>query len=84
MTIMTSNDNDTVLQIDDLVVHYILEDETVKAVNGVTLSLKKGQTIGLVGETGAGKTSTALSLWVTVHSERAWYKPYVQWHLTII
>jgi len=50
------------LDIKDLVVHYVLEDETVEAVNGVTLSLKKGQTLGLVGETGAGKTSTALSI----------------------
>jgi len=51
-----------VLDIKDLVVHYVLEDETVEAVNGVTLSLRKGQTLGLVGETGAGKTSTALSI----------------------
>jgi len=55
-------DNDLVLDIQDLVVHYVLEDETVEAVNGVTLSLKKGQTLGLVGETGAGKTSTALAV----------------------
>ena len=55
-------DEDIVLDIQDLVVHYVLEDETVEAVNGVTLSLRKGQTLGLVGETGAGKTSTALSI----------------------
>lgn len=54
--------DDIVLDIKDLVVHYVLEGETVEAVNGVTLSLKKGQTLGLVGETGAGKTSTALSV----------------------
>ena len=53
---------EVLLDIKDLVVHYVLEDETVEAVNGVTLSLKKGQTLGLVGETGAGKTSTALSI----------------------
>ena len=57
-----STGNDILLDIKDLVVHYVLEDETVEAVNGVTLSLKKGQTLGLVGETGAGKTSTALSI----------------------
>lgn len=57
-----SDDHEILLDIKDLVIHYVLEDETVEAVNGVTLSLKKGQTLGLVGETGAGKTSTALSV----------------------
>jgi len=53
---------DILLDIQDLVVHYVLEDETVEAVNGLTLRLNKGQTLGLVGETGAGKTSTALAI----------------------
>ena len=59
---ITNDSCEVVLDIKDLVVHYVLEDETVEAVNGVTLSLKKGQTLGLVGETGAGKTSTALAV----------------------
>ncbi|MCL2200676.1 MAG: ABC transporter ATP-binding protein [Oscillospiraceae bacterium] len=54
--------DDVVLDVNDLVVHYVLEKETVEAVNGVSLRLKKGETLGLVGETGAGKTSTALSI----------------------
>ena len=54
--------DEIVLDVKDLVVHYVLEDETVEAVNGVTFNLKKGQTLGLVGETGAGKTSTALAI----------------------
>lgn len=53
---------DYVLEVEDLVVHYELEDEVVEAVNGVSFKLKKGETIGLVGETGAGKTSTALAI----------------------
>ena len=55
-------DGDTVLEVKDLVVHYVLEDETVEAVNGIDFSLKSGRTLGLVGETGAGKTTTALSI----------------------
>lgn len=51
-----------ILEVEDLVVHYELEDEIVEAVNGISFKLKKGETIGLVGETGAGKTSTALAI----------------------
>lgn len=51
-----------ILEIKNLHVHYIKEDETVKAVNGINLSLKKGESIGIVGETGAGKTTMALSV----------------------
>ncbi len=51
-----------VLDINDLSVHYITDDGTVKAVNGINLSVDKGKTLGLVGETGAGKTTTALSV----------------------
>lgn len=54
--------DDIVLDIKDLVVHYVLKKETVEAVNGISFSLKKGQAIGLVGETGAGKTTTALAI----------------------
>jgi len=54
--------DDIVLNVENLVVHYVLEEATVEAVNGLSFSLKKGQTLGLVGETGAGKTSTALAI----------------------
>lgn len=56
---MLEND---LLNIKNLHVHYIKEDETVKAVNGINISLKKGESIGIVGETGAGKTTMALSI----------------------
>ncbi len=50
------------LEITNLKVEYHTDDVTVKAVNGVDLVLNKGETLGLVGETGAGKTTTALSM----------------------
>ena len=55
-------DDDYVLKISDLHVKFETDDATVYAVNGVNLSLKKNRTLGLVGETGAGKTTTVLSL----------------------
>ena len=61
-TLPEQKDLENVLEIKDLVVQYVLEDETVEAVNGISFSLKRGETIGLVGETGAGKTSTALAV----------------------
>lgn len=46
-----------VLEMENLTVHFELEEETVRAVNDVSIKVEKGKTIGLVGETGAGKTS---------------------------
>ena len=53
---------DNVLDIKNLVVRYVTEEANVHAVNGIDLSIQKRHTLGLVGETGAGKTTTALSI----------------------
>ena len=50
------------LEIRDLTVFYHTEEDDVHALTNVSLTLKKGETLGLVGETGAGKTTTALSV----------------------
>ena len=51
-----------ILQIKDLRIEFVSEGEVTQAVNGVDLSIAEGKTLGLVGETGAGKTTTALSV----------------------
>ncbi len=53
---------ENILEIEELVVHYETDDEVVEAVNNIKLTMKKGEILGLVGETGAGKTTTALAI----------------------
>ena len=50
------------LEINDLYVQYHTDEAVVHALNGFSLTLDKGETLGLVGETGAGKTTMALSV----------------------
>ena len=54
--------SETLLNISNLTVEYTSDCETVYAVNDISFTLGKSETLGLVGETGAGKTTVALSI----------------------
>ena len=53
---------ETVLEVRDLHTHFFLRRGVVKAVDGVSFSLRRGEVLGLVGESGCGKSLTALSV----------------------
>ena len=55
-------EREDLLNIENLVVQYETDHGVVEAVNDVSLKVYRGETLGLVGETGAGKTTTALSI----------------------
>ena len=55
-------DNDVVLQVEDLRTWFSTRWGTVKAVDGVSFDLRRGETLGIVGESGCGKSVTMLSL----------------------
>jgi len=52
----------TLLTIRDLKTHFFLDEGTVRAVDGVSLEIPRGQTVGIVGESGCGKSVTAFSV----------------------
>lgn len=54
--------SDKILEVKDLYVTYNTDEAQVCAVNGLNLTINAGETVGLVGETGAGKTTTSLSI----------------------
>ena len=60
--ISSKETNAPLIDVKNLVVHYETDDGVVEAVNNVSFQLNRGETLGLVGETGAGKTTIALSL----------------------
>ena len=57
-----ANEKKNLLEIRDLTVEYHTNGGVVHAVNGLNLEVAQGETLGFVGETGAGKTTTALSI----------------------
>lgn len=53
---------DNILEIKDLTIHYVIGKSVVEAVNNINISIQRGESVALVGETGAGKTTTALGI----------------------
>ena len=60
--------SENILEIKNLSVEFRTFDGVVKAINGMSFDVPRGKTVGLVGETGAGKTTTALSVMGLVQS----------------
>ena len=59
---MSTQNGNVILQVNDLRTYFFNRWGVVKAVDGITFSLKEGETLGIVGESGCGKTMTALTL----------------------
>src|SRR6266852_1288160 len=58
----TESESSLLLEVRDLCVHFQLDEGTVRAVDGLSYSLERGRTLGVVGESGCGKTVTAQSI----------------------
>ena len=58
----TLTDSEYLLEVRDLRTYFKVMDGVVKAVDGVSLAIRRGETLGVVGESGCGKSVTALSI----------------------
>lgn len=56
------NKKEEVLQVKDLKTHFFTDEGVSKAVDGLNFSVSKGETLGIVGESGCGKSITSLSI----------------------
>lgn len=56
------NKKEEVLQVKDLKTHFFTDEGVSKAVDGLNFSISKGETLGIVGESGCGKSITSLSI----------------------
>ena len=59
---MSFDNGNVILEVEDLHTYFFNRNSITKAVDGVSFYLREGETLGIVGESGCGKTMTALSL----------------------
>ena len=59
---MTEQTNTPLIEVKNLKTYFYTEDGVVKAVDGVDFSVNQGEVLGLVGESGCGKSVTSLSI----------------------
>ena len=62
MTGNARSSSDVLLEIDGLTVEFASTDAPVQAVNNVSLTVRRGETLGIIGESGSGKSATAMSV----------------------
>lgn len=67
---MANNEKKIILGVNNLKTHFYTEDGVVKAVDGVDFQIEKGKTLGVVGESGCGKSITSLSIMQLVPQPR--------------
>jgi oligopeptide/dipeptide ABC transporter ATP-binding protein len=68
------------LEVEDLHTHFFLDEGTVRAVDGVNFSIRRGQTVGVVGESGCGKSITARSILRIVRPPGKITQGSIRWH----
>lgn len=75
-----SNASELLLEVKGLKTHFIMDEGTVQAVEDVGFSIRRGQTVGVVGESGCGKSVTAYSILQLIEKPGKIIAGQIQWH----